>query len=155
MAGITFEVKYSNAGPQASPLYSYKMKTRIVATIPREMFDSVKGNFTDIFDDIMTNLGYARHSPTLFSKGQSNNSSDVVEFDVREEAKKINIMLYRPKENVDAATETAIKNQLKEKIESAAGSTGDSEVDGGRKRKRKTHKSKRFRSRKHKKTRKH
>jgi hypothetical protein len=158
MGEVIFEVKYSNAGPQASPLYSYKMKTRIVATIPREMFDSVKGKFTDIFNDIMTNLGYGRHSPTLFSKGQPDDSSDVVEFGVKEGTGTIVITLYRPKRNVDAATETYIKNQLKEKIKSASGAGDPENVDGGRKTRRKTHKSKisrKSRSRKHKKTRKH
>ena len=155
MAEITFGVGYMNAGPQASPLYSRKMKTWIVANIPREMFDLVQYNFTRIFGDIMTNLEYGRHSPTLFSKGQSEETSSVVEFGVNKGAGTIDIMLYRPNENVDAETENYIKNQLKQRIESASIHI---RPGGGKKTRGKTYKSKRLRksrSTKQKKTRKH
>jgi hypothetical protein len=156
MGEVTFKVGYMNAGPQPHPLYSDKMKTWIVATIPRAMFDSVQGNLTGIFSEIMTNLQYGRHSPTLFSKGPADQSSkSVVEFIVNEAAGKIDILLYRPGENVDEQIETYIKNQLKQKIESANGDGDPENVDGGRKRRRKTRKSKKQRSHKSKKTRKH
>ncbi len=147
MAEITFGVGYMNQGPDASPLYSDKMKTWIVATIPREMFNSAQRDFRGIFNDIMTNLGYGRHSPTLFSKGAGDDSSKaVVEFDVNEGAGKINIMLYNPNQNVDPETETYIKNQLKQRIESVY----YPRRPGGRR-----HKTRKHRSRRHKKTRKH